>query len=73
MNQIPHDREPETQTGMSALFSCVCLPKSVEHERQEFGTDTLAIVDDLNFVSRTGMGKLNLHPSTRRSKFQGIR
>ena len=44
LDQMLHDREPETEPAVTAPRAPVLLPESIEYERQNVGRDSLALV-----------------------------
>src|ERR1700751_5633541 len=72
LDQALDDREPESQTAVTAGGRWVGLPESIEDERQEIGTNTDACIFYADLDVRVHPFQNYGDPAAARGKFHGV-
>src|SRR5215471_21752862 len=72
LHQAPHNGQAQSQTAVPSGDAAVGLTKPVEDKGQEFGRNSDACVNHLDFGLSVDIPETNLHHSPSRSELDGV-
>src|SRR4029453_18048794 len=71
-HQAPHNGQAQSQPAVHSCDAAIGLTKPVEDKRQEFGRDSDAGVNHLDFGLTVKKPEANLHGAPRRGELDGV-